>query len=92
MVAQAVKPRNEALCDSGLFENFLEYRCTPLGNIEDEATGRELSESEELTSSSLMSKLMMEQSAVAATNDGTSSSGPYKEGQEKKLKDAINSK
>jgi len=55
--AEAVKPRNAALCDTGLFDNLMEYRCTPLGNIEDEGTSRNLSEKEESAADSLMSKL-----------------------------------
>jgi hypothetical protein len=72
-VAQAVQPRNEVLCDSGLFDNFLEYRCTPLGNIEDEAAGRNLSESEESTTNSLLSKLMMDQNSAVAIDEATRS-------------------
>lgn len=67
--ARAVKPRNEALCDTGLFDNFLEYRCTPLGNIEDEGAGRKMSETEESTTSSLMSKLMMDQNIDSSSLD-----------------------
>ena len=72
-VAQAVQPRNEVLCDSGLFDNFLEYRCTPLGNIEDEAAGRNLSESEQSTTNSLLSKLMMDQNGAVAIDEATRS-------------------
>lgn len=80
--AQAVQPRNEVLCDSGLFDNFLEYRCTPLGNIEDEGAGRKLSESEESTTNSLISKLMTDQNSVVAIDEAKrsdpSKSGPAK--------------
>jgi len=71
--ARAVKPRNEALCDTGLFENFLEYRCTPVGNIEDEGIGKKLSATEEAAADSLMSKLLLnvEEDRAPSKNDRT---------------------
>jgi hypothetical protein len=55
--SHAVKPRNEALCNTGLFENFLEYRCTAIGNIQDEGYTKELSAEETQSTDSLLSKL-----------------------------------
>jgi hypothetical protein len=55
--SHAVKPRNEALCNTGLFENFLEYRCTAVGNIQDEGYTKELSAEETQSTDSLLSKL-----------------------------------
>jgi hypothetical protein len=55
--ANALQPRNEALCSTGLFEHFLEYKCTPIGDIQDEGIGKELSSVEEQTTNSLLSKL-----------------------------------
>jgi hypothetical protein len=45
--AWALKPRNEALCGTGLFTNFLEYRCTDLGDISDEGQKTSFSNSNE---------------------------------------------
>lgn len=66
--AHAVKPRNEALCNTGLFENFLEYRCTPIGNIEDEGQSRAMSSQEQAATDSLLSKL-----SLGLDSDGTNS-------------------
>lgn len=54
----AVKPRNEALCGTGLFTNFLEYRCTDLGDISDEGQNTSFSSSNDAgTADSLLNKL-----------------------------------
>ena len=73
--AHAVQPRNEALCNTGLFEHFLEYRCTPLGNIQDEGQTKALSSQEQVTTDSLLSKLSLEDSHTTAssTNSGSGS-------------------
>ena len=55
--ARALKPRNEALCDTGLFDNFLEYRCTPIGDIQDEGINKGLSDEELVATDSLLAKL-----------------------------------
>ena len=55
--SHAVQPRNEALCQTGLFENFLEYRCTPVGDIQDEGVAKALLSQEEATTDSLLLKL-----------------------------------
>jgi len=86
---RAVKPRNEALCDTGLFDNFLEYRCTPLGNIEDEGAGRKMSESEESATNSLMSKLMMDQN-IDSVNERTKPDSSSKEDVDNPSKESSN--
>ncbi|KAG7363197.1 hypothetical protein IV203_026557 [Nitzschia inconspicua] len=56
--AWALKPRNEALCGTGLFTNFLEYRCTDLGDISDEGQKTSFSNTNDAgTADSLLSKL-----------------------------------
>lgn len=70
--AHAVKPRNEALCNTGLFENFQEYRCTPLGNIEDEGKSKALSSQEEAAADSLLSKLGSFATETTTTSSGVS--------------------
>lgn len=56
----ALKPRNEQLCGTGLFTNFLEYRCTEIGDISDEGQRTSLSASESGAADSLMSKLNLD--------------------------------
>jgi hypothetical protein len=82
--AYALKPRNEALCGTGLFENFLEYRCTSIGNIQDEGYTRPLTDQETQSTDSLLSKLgvLDPSSSVPSSsspsldvNDGDSISG-----------------
>ncbi|GMH99503.1 hypothetical protein TrLO_g5871 [Triparma laevis f. longispina] len=54
--ASATKPRNEALCSTGLFTNFMPERCTDLGDITDDGFSKDLSDSESAGIDSLMSK------------------------------------
>lgn len=65
--ANAIKPRNEALCNTGLFENFLEFRCTPLGNIEDEGYSKAMSKREQAMTDSLLSKLSFSSDGTTET-------------------------
>lgn len=55
--AYALQPRNELFCSTGLFEHFMEYKCTPIGDILDEGVSKELTNVEEQTTDSLLSKL-----------------------------------
>jgi hypothetical protein len=57
--AQAVKPRNEMLCGTGFFTNIWQYKCTDLGDIEDEGKIKAMSTEEESKMDSLMGKLGM---------------------------------
>lgn len=68
----AIKPRNEALCGTGLFTNFLEYRCTDLGDISDEGQKTSFSSSNDAgTADSLLSKLNLElDDSFQTTTDG----------------------
>lgn len=74
--AAAVKPRNEALCSTGLFDNFMEYRCTPIGNIQDEGQSKDMTSTESASTDSLMSKLGLSNdetsSAIGIADDSTS--------------------
>ena len=58
--ASAVKPRNEQLCGTGLFTNYLEYRCTELGDISDEGQRTSFSAKEEGAADSLLGKLNLD--------------------------------
>ena len=53
-------PKNEILCNTGLFENFQEYRCTSLGNISDEGKVKEIDAKEQGSMDSLLSKMGVE--------------------------------
>jgi hypothetical protein len=57
--ALAVQPRNELLCGTGFFTNIWQYKCTDLGDIEDEGKIKTLSIEEEAHMDSLMDKLGM---------------------------------
>ena len=58
--ANAVTPKNEILCNTGLFENFQEYRCTSLGDISDEGKVKEIDAKEQGSMDSLLSKMGVE--------------------------------
>ena len=57
--AHALQERNEALCGTGFFEHFNEFKCTPIGDISDEGTTKSLSDNEMKQVDSLMGKLGM---------------------------------
>lgn len=58
--AWAIKERNEALCQTGFFTNIMQYRCTEIGDISDEGKAQDLSESQESSTDTLLSKLKLE--------------------------------
>ena len=62
--AHALKKKNEALCGTGFFEHIYEYKCTAIGDIEDEGTSKGLSQSETGLTDSLMGKLDLGSDAV----------------------------
>ena len=55
--ADALKPQNEALCGTGFFEHIYEYKCTAIGDIEDEGSVKAMSSDEVGLTDSLMEKL-----------------------------------
>eukprot|EP00535_Pseudo-nitzschia_heimii_P008028 CAMPEP_0197179628 /NCGR_PEP_ID=MMETSP1423-20130617/4508_1 /TAXON_ID=476441 /ORGANISM="Pseudo-nitzschia heimii, Strain UNC1101" /LENGTH=214 /DNA_ID=CAMNT_0042629555 /DNA_START=88 /DNA_END=732 /DNA_ORIENTATION=- len=55
--ANALKKRNEALCGTGFFEHIYEYKCTEIGDIEDEGYSRSLNPEENGLTDGLMGKL-----------------------------------
>jgi hypothetical protein len=67
--AQAVKPRNEMLCGTGFFTNIWQYKCTDLGDIEDEGKIKAMSAEEETKMDSLMGKLSMGGGESPVVND-----------------------
>lgn len=65
--AYALQPRNEPLCSTGLFEHFMEYKCTPIGDIQDEGMSKGLTSVDEQTTNSLMSKLGLDHHDTTTT-------------------------
>jgi hypothetical protein len=63
--AMALQPRNEPLCSTGLFENFMEYKCTPIGDIQDEGMSKDLTPAEVAATDSLLTKLGVSSDVVA---------------------------
>jgi hypothetical protein len=57
--AWALKDRNEALCGTGFFTNIAQYKCTEIGDISDEGKSQPLSNDEEGSMQSLLSKMGM---------------------------------
>ena len=55
--AFALKKRNEALCGTGFFEHIYEYKCTEIGDIEDEGYSRAMNAEENGLTDGLMGKL-----------------------------------
>jgi hypothetical protein len=66
--AQAVKPKNEALCGTGFFENIWQYKCTELGDIQDEGIPSTLSPEQQGATDSLMGKLNLQQDEDVPTD------------------------
>ena len=87
--ALALKPKNEALCGTGFFEHIYEYKCTAIGDIEDEGTSRAMSKDENGLTDSLMGKLgfdssddafqPQQQSSSSSTDKKSDSTKPKKE-------------
>jgi len=53
----ALKQKNEALCGTGFFEHIYEYKCTAIGDIQDEGMSKTMSQAETGVTDSLMGKL-----------------------------------
>ena len=70
--AHALKQKNEALCGTGFFEHIYEYKCTAIGDIEDEGYSKGLSQAETGLTDSLMGKLGVD--SGDAFGDATDSS------------------
>lgn len=70
--AHALKQKNEALCGTGFFEHIYEYKCTAIGDIEDEGYSKGLSQAESGLTDSLMGKLGVD--SGDAFGDATESS------------------
>jgi hypothetical protein len=74
--AWAVQERNEALCGTGFFTNFMEYRCTELGDISDEGLPGALSDSQSERADALLSKFqLVDDAAVDPSGAGGGGGG-----------------
>lgn len=71
--ALALKAKNEALCGTGFFEHIYEYKCTAIGDIEDEGYSKSLSQAETGLTDSLMGKLGVDTSDAFGDFDSQSS-------------------
>ena len=58
--AHALKKRNEALCGTGFFEHIYEYKCTAIGDIQDEGYSKALNQAESGLTDGLMGKLRLD--------------------------------
>jgi len=70
--AYALKEKNEVLCNTGFFTNVGSWYCTDIGNIGDEGASKPLSQKDEVSVDSLMSKFNFDDSSAT---EGDSSSG-----------------
>ena len=64
--ANALKPKNDALCGTGFFEHIYEYKCTSIGDIEDEGKTKEMNSNEVGLTDSLMGKLNLSSSSSSS--------------------------
>lgn len=71
--ALAVKKKNEALCGTGFFEHIYEYKCTSIGDIQDEGYSKGLNSAESGLTDSLMGKLGVESGDAFGDNGATES-------------------
>jgi hypothetical protein len=67
--ALALKKKNEVLCGTGFFEHIYEYKCTSIGDIEDEGTSKELSRAETGVTDNLMGKFGFDTDDVIKSSD-----------------------
>lgn len=65
----ALKQRNEQLCATGFFTNYLEYRCTEIGDISDEGQKTTFSSKDAGAADSLMDKLNLMDTPTTTSED-----------------------
>lgn len=68
--ANALQERNDALCGTGFYTNIWQYKCTVVGDIEDEGIPKDLSAEDQGTVDSLMSKLNIESDSTRTSPAG----------------------
>ena len=67
---EALQPKNDALCGTGFFEHIYEYKCTAIGDIEDEGIAKGMSSNEVGLTDSLMGKLGLSTEESFNSRDG----------------------
>merc|ERR1712238_96225 len=84
--ALALRNKNEALCSTGFFEHIYEYKCTSIGDIEDEGTSKKLGQVEINVADNLMAKLGLDTDDVLESIDknNNSNSNSYSNNEIKK--------
>ncbi len=55
--ADALQPKNDLLCGTGFFEHIYEYKCTVIGDIQDEGIAKDMSSKEVDMTDNLIWKL-----------------------------------
>ena len=84
--AFALQEKNEALCGTGFFTNIWQYKCTEIGDIEDEGESKALSTNEESSIDSLMTKFNLEASPETKSYNLTAQEGATNRGHEKEIR------
>ena len=67
--AEALRPKNDALCGTGFFEHIYEYKCTAIGDIEDEGSAKALNSDEMGITDSLIGKLGVSVEDIKSDNE-----------------------
>jgi len=67
--AEALRPKNDALCGTGFFEHIYEYKCTAIGDIEDEGSAKALNSDEMGITDSLIGKLGVSFEDIKSDNE-----------------------
>ena len=67
--AEALRPKNDALCGTGFFEHIYEYKCTAIGDIEDEGSAKSLNSDEMGITDSLIGKLGVSFEDIKSDNE-----------------------
>lgn len=86
--AHALKPKNDALCGTGFFEHIYEYKCTSIGDIEDEGQTKKLNGDEMDISNGLMGKLGLELGVVVEEGNSSSSGNTNNNGAKRTMMQA----
>jgi len=82
--ALALRNKNEALCGTGFFEHIYVYKCTSIGDIEDEGTSKKLGQVEINVADNLMAKLGLDTDDVLESIDNNNNSNSNNDNEIKK--------
>mmetsp|Transcript_26004 Transcript_26004/g.29091 ORF Transcript_26004/g.29091 Transcript_26004/m.29091 type:complete len:252 (-) Transcript_26004:731-1486(-) len=82
--ALALRNKNEALCGTGFFEHIYEYKCTSIGDIEDEGTSKKLGQVEINVADNLMAKLGLDTDDALESIDNNNNSNSNNDNEIKK--------